>query len=667
MSFLNVYAPPIRSSPTDGRTDSFSPSILPSSRNLFILGDFNCHHPLWDSRGTSDPRGEEVFDWVISSDLLPLNDPDTPTLLHRSSGSRSSPDISFAPSTLAFSCSWEVLQDLGSDHLPILLSIPLSPVFHPNERPPSFNFQKARWDGFASYFDSHCPSAEEYSSLSLSSAAALFTSLAMNAAKSSIPFGRVKRPPKAWWSAEVEEAVGERRRAFATAHRSDEDRQAYISASRRASSVIAKAKAEAWQTTCTSLSPKSNPKSVHSLLRSIAGSPSSPNFPNCSSPRESASIYAAYLRSHFSVSQPKALRSRARGYLTELRRATCSVESHSSFCSPFSLAEFLADASNLSSSTATGPDKVAYPMLKHLPRSGMDFLLHIFNLSWSSHSFPSIWKTSSIIPIHKMGNLSTLLLPSGLSLSPPAYQSFLNASYYPVFSFFWNLIPFFLPARPVSALDGLHLIKFCTFLSPFRMGLTNPGRALGRSCLLSISLKLLTLSGIPPFSTNLFRLASLLALLVGLNLSFLTGALLWFFKITKAVPFESVEVFRKDPFLALYFSLSSLMIFRLLCLLPSAALFTLTIWPFGPPPPRSPLRWRPHKELCFDWSAGLSTGVFLSIRANVRPSSFQWLPTRLTSSPTSSYSAPASVLIPLQLFLGSPSTALFPFLSMYLR
>ena len=56
---------------------------------------FNCHHPLWDSRGTSDPRGEEVFDWVISSDL-PFNDPDTPTLLHCSS-----PDISFAPSSLA--------------------------------------------------------------------------------------------------------------------------------------------------------------------------------------------------------------------------------------------------------------------------------------------------------------------------------------------------------------------------------------------------------------------------------------------------------------------------------------------------------------------------------------------------------------------------------------
>ena len=201
-----MYAPLIPSSPTDGRTDSFSSSILPSSRNLFILGDFNCHHPLRDSRGTSDPGGEVVFDWVISSDLLPFNDPDTFTLLH-CSGSRSSPDISFAPSSFALSCSWEVLQNLGSDHLPILLSIPLSPVFHPNERPPSFNFQKARWDGFASYFDSHCPSAEEYSSLS--SAAALFTSLALNAAKSSIPFGRIKCPSKAWWSPEVEGAVSE--------------------------------------------------------------------------------------------------------------------------------------------------------------------------------------------------------------------------------------------------------------------------------------------------------------------------------------------------------------------------------------------------------------------------------------------------------------------------
>ena len=129
---------------------------------------------------------------------------------------------------------------------------------------------------------------------------------------------------------------------------------------------------------------KSNPKSVYSVLRSVAGSSSSfssySNFPNCSSSRESASVFAHYLKSYFSVPQPKTQRSRARSYLSEFRQATCSEESHSPFCSPFSPAKFLAAATNLSLSTATGPDKVAYLMLKHLPRSGINFLLHIFNL-----------------------------------------------------------------------------------------------------------------------------------------------------------------------------------------------------------------------------------------------------------------------------------------------
>ena len=69
-----------------------------NNRNLFILGDFNCHHPSWSSKGTSDSRVKEIFNFICSPDLLPLNDPHIPTLFHRSSGSRSF--ISFVP----FSC-----------------------------------------------------------------------------------------------------------------------------------------------------------------------------------------------------------------------------------------------------------------------------------------------------------------------------------------------------------------------------------------------------------------------------------------------------------------------------------------------------------------------------------------------------------------------------------
>ena len=59
VSFLNVYARSIRSSPTNGRTNSLSSSILPSSRNLFILGDFNCHHPSGTQKVLPNPVGRK--------------------------------------------------------------------------------------------------------------------------------------------------------------------------------------------------------------------------------------------------------------------------------------------------------------------------------------------------------------------------------------------------------------------------------------------------------------------------------------------------------------------------------------------------------------------------------------------------------------------------------
>ena len=147
-----------------------------------------------------------------------------------------------------------MLQDLGSDHFPILLTVPLSPVFRPNERTHFFNFQKA--------VEMTLPITLTLTVL-LERNTRLFLYpllllslllLTLNAPKLSISFGRIKCQSQAWWFAEVEEAVSKICKTFAAAHRSDEDRRAYISAYRRASSVMANAKAEAWHATCSSLS-----------------------------------------------------------------------------------------------------------------------------------------------------------------------------------------------------------------------------------------------------------------------------------------------------------------------------------------------------------------------------------------------------------------------------
>ena len=208
LQFLNLYSPPIRNTPSDSRTRTFYPDILPNSPDTFILGDFNAHHPTWDRLIPPNPLGNDLFRWITSSGLEILNDPASPTLLHHSTGSRSSPDISLAPVSLAPHCEWRTLPGLGSDHLPIEIVLPLSPVRHPNTRPPKFNYKKASWDIYQSYIAEHLPSLD-FDALNIHQAAHSFSLFLVEAAKASIPFGHLGCSPKAWWSQEAESAVRE--------------------------------------------------------------------------------------------------------------------------------------------------------------------------------------------------------------------------------------------------------------------------------------------------------------------------------------------------------------------------------------------------------------------------------------------------------------------------
>ena len=80
-------------------------------------------------------------------------------------------------------------------------------------------------------------------------------------------------------------------------------------------------------------------------------------------------------------------------------------------------------------------------MLKYIPRSDINLLLHIFNLSWSLHS------TSFVTLIHKMRKPYDSLD----SFRP----IFLTSCVSKLFGRIILSLPFSLPARPVSALNGL--------------------------------------------------------------------------------------------------------------------------------------------------------------------------------------------------------------------
>ena len=135
--------------------------------------------------------------------------------------------------------------------------------------------------------------------------------------------------------------------------------------------MINKAKAKSWQNTCSSLSAKTRPSEVFSLLRSISGSPSPtssdlPNFSNCHTPVDCANHLSSHLQSHFSTQTPKPFRSTEKAQMKQIRTAHCNTL-HSTFCSPFSSIELSTAISQLSTSTSSGPDQITYPLLSHLP------------------------------------------------------------------------------------------------------------------------------------------------------------------------------------------------------------------------------------------------------------------------------------------------------------
>ena len=56
------------------------------------------------------------------------------------------PDVSLVSASLITSTNWQTKTNIGSDHLPILISLWMDPIINPIPHRTSFNLRKANWD-----------------------------------------------------------------------------------------------------------------------------------------------------------------------------------------------------------------------------------------------------------------------------------------------------------------------------------------------------------------------------------------------------------------------------------------------------------------------------------------------------------------------------------------
>ena len=151
LHLINIYIPPCTSCPP-GHTPVLDPlfgglQLL----DCLVMGDFNAHNPAWFSATDdhrAESRGKLIIDLINASNLTILNEEtNTPTRLPRA-GRPSSPDLTLISSHLALDTQWKTEVSLGSDHLPILISIIDMTYSYKGEIRCFTNYRRADWQGF---------------------------------------------------------------------------------------------------------------------------------------------------------------------------------------------------------------------------------------------------------------------------------------------------------------------------------------------------------------------------------------------------------------------------------------------------------------------------------------------------------------------------------------
>lgn len=369
-------------------------SLLPGP--LVVMGDFNCHHTMWGS-ASCDSYSSRLIDVFDNVNLCLMND-GSPTRRTSPLQNRSSVDLTLVSPRLASRVVWETLTlSHGSDHLPILISLPSDlsiPVISPSPLL-KYRLDQADWPEFSSFVSNEVdllPSVSEDNFLPLYFK---FISILSKAADSSIPLknsaqGKLSSPP--WWDAECTAAIKKRNEAegsFASDLSSYEFYLHFQSTNARTKRLLSTKKRLGWTRFCESLSPRTPATLVWKNIKRFRGSMSATNI--------SSNDPSAWIDAFLDKLAPPYV-----PFEDALPFSSSCSPSNDRMDEPFSSSELFSVLEHLQDSSP-GIDGIPYSFIKKCSESSKLFFLSIINQIYFSGIIPNTWKTQIIAPILKPG------------------------------------------------------------------------------------------------------------------------------------------------------------------------------------------------------------------------------------------------------------------------
>ena len=402
LSFTNVYCPPTRG---DRRGHEFETTELPYGKDDLIGGDLNTHSNMWDQWQPEDRMGLEVEAWLLEKDFMVAND-GSATRVNAGTGGSSAPDVTLFHSSLSERTEWSVSECLGSDHLPIILSIDcqVSTLSPPPITQLRWNWKKANFDGFRVCIESSIhTNLEMVENMTLNKKMHFLNDSIIKAATEHIGTVKITKNCKEWMSREIREAVKDRnrlRRQVST-RRTD-----WIEACRVVQALIKESKEKKWFDFLSDVSSSSDPNKIWETIRSLSGR--NANSLKNESLIDGDKCYVtsrakanAFMKRYAEISR---LDINKEDRLKKTIRHTLNApRADEQCCQPFSTVELSQAIESMKTKGAPGKDQIAPRFLKALGPNAIDLLLNIINESWSTGISPFSWREAIIVPLLKKG------------------------------------------------------------------------------------------------------------------------------------------------------------------------------------------------------------------------------------------------------------------------
>ena len=124
INILSIYNPN-----EDLRIGEFRHYISQLGSRYLIIGDFNAHSLILNNRTTAtNVTGRTIENIILNDPICLINPINFYTYINTATYKRSCLDLCFSSSNLAHSIALDLLADVGSDHMPISITVQTRPI-----------------------------------------------------------------------------------------------------------------------------------------------------------------------------------------------------------------------------------------------------------------------------------------------------------------------------------------------------------------------------------------------------------------------------------------------------------------------------------------------------------------------------------------------------------